>query len=607
MAKLGIGPYIPDSTIPRASPFDAPPVTGRFKGFTTQVKQTLFNAPTSSFLAWERGKALEQDNPGTFLTSAQWKNSSFFRPQVPGLPPLSFPNGVDSNRAKMAADRYDVKAERQGFINNMQPGFLSGGTRFVGGAIGFLLDPVNAATVAATTIDPALAEVLIGTIGTKVGLTAEAIARGGIGVRAARAALRAPLGAFEGAVTFTPDAVAQYKANNFFGEHTSIAEPLMEIGAGAAFGGFIRGVGGFGKVIEPEANEMAKQTAAAQLLRGKSSSVMPLIVNGYKDARDLEQPVNPELVSKVNDSLKDRQTQIEDQISQQSEKVNKLSEKPLVTKRPTSGDTLVQRINKVLSISENKRSPRQTNLLTRESHLEEVQRAQQISQIAPSSRTQAENEFTNKFNTPAGEKELVQNRLIKNQIDAQNAEQQLASKENETPVSLDRVKTNLNIAKHQERMAQNRLNELNKQPSFSAPLKDAHVKLFQLTHDRNILRELINEHELSLKMQEEGGEAVQLADLKFTSDIINSIRGESAFVQANADRLRDLLAEIPEGDKQAFDISLERNLAAVKELLNNKQLTSAQKEMFEAAQAAEKDTGFLTRGLKKMAQCLLKE
>ncbi len=600
---MGVGPYIPEDLLQDERPFATLPQVGDLRGGVISAESSFLGGTTNNLIQSARGAIDErEDKPGDWLTHDEWENSPLFRKQLS----KGFANGVDSNVAQMAADRLDGELERQDQLNRMGPGFLSMVSRGVGSVIGWSLDPINAATVAATTLSPEVALPIEALIGTRMGLTAEALARTGARVGFPRRLIRAGIGLGEGAAAFTPTVVSQYIADDMFGQKTTIAQSLIDLGEGAAFGGILRGAFGFGKIITPEANAMAKQTATAQLLRGKTPSVMPIIINGYKDARATEEGSTAEQVEAVKNNIQAEQTKLDTKIAKQQTATNTLREKPLATRPLQRGPDLVQKLNEVLKTSEEKRTNPQKKFLTNEHHLTEVQEAHNISNIPDEQRSPEEQEFLARFNHPVGERAIVEERLQTHQIKTTELTRQLKETAPDNVIDQAHLKTQLDASDHNVRMAQNRLNELDRNPSFSVARKNAEVKLFNLKHSRNLSQELINEHDMVLRMSQDKGTPVDLANLKLTSDIINSVEGDSVFLQSMIDNLDSQLRDIPEKPSEAFDKILENGLANMKQLEKDGKLTEAQAEEFKQSQEAPRNIKILSKGLRDMVNCMVK-
>ncbi len=155
-------------------------------------------------------------------------------------------------------------------------------------------------------------------------------------------------------------------------------------------------------------------------------------------------------------------------------------------------------------------------------------------------------------------------------------------------------------------MAENRLAELNRVPSFSQARKAAHVKLFNLQNERNLLVDKINQHKLLLEQREFPADAVTRSELQNASDEIFSAEGNSAFNQINQDKLDTQLTTVEGPEKEIFNRQLEESFQTVKQMQDDDLLTENEEQLFEAAQASESDTNILTNGIRKMTQCLIK-
>ena len=589
-----IGPYIPEQ--PKRRPFGIGPQTGFVQGIATSFASAIEETPVPQFTRFIEAEA----QPGPHLTQKEWKNGPWFREG------LNFgPQGVNETTAKIAASRHDVKNRQQAILNDMRPGFASGVAQFVGSNMGLVIG-----NLPAFEAWPAITETTAAYIGTNIWRTETKLAQLG---------RRAIGGAAAGGITIAPNEFTKFKADQFFGQDTSIIEPILGVGMGAAFGGFIHGFFGRTKILTPRSNNLAKETAVNQLMMGKSVDVMPILKNGYKDATEARaakvkdiQDQTPELIPQIDEAQQAERTQLQGQLDNLDQqlpvaqtKVDELSRKPLVKVRRERGITLIDKINDSLRTLEGKRTKAQKFVLKNENHLREAQRAMKIRNMPDFARSRSQREHLNRFNNPQGENALVAERLQehKNKQEVLGAAAQEADM---TASTRDNITTQLDRANHQVTMAENRLAELNGAPSFSNSLKAAHVSLFDLKEERNVLRDRLNENNLSLKIQELGPDPVTSSEIKNTAAAIDSVEGDSAFNQIAQDRLDTEMKTLEGSDEQLFDRQAEAAFATVKDMADKGLLKEgAQKDLFEAAQARENDSNILIKGLKDMANCLI--
>ncbi len=593
-------PYIPEDTIIDEDPFVQPATTGRIDGAIVSGEQAFANSPLAEGIKIVQAQQVNDFNPGPHVTQQEWKNGPDFRPG------LSVPTtGINKNNAVINADRVDAENERQAVLNNMTPGFLSSGSRFIGTAIGFGLG--NAPAV---VLFPEISAVTEGLLGTNAAVGINALARlGG----------RAVGGAVAGAVTTAPDAFTRVAADNFFGQDTNIMSAMSEIGIGAAFGGVLHGAFGHTRLISNESNEVAKQLAVSQALESKFTNVMPVINNGYREAREGEAQQAAEVIPNADEAdqaiaqahqdsitnLEGQQEQLENQIPAARQKVDELSKKSLVKRSVPRGPTMIDNINAALKPIEGKRTTAQKSLLTNEKHLTEVHTVRNLREVPEADRSIDENDFINRFNNPIGEKAIVEERL-----QTARTNQQVFSRvpdADETQVSIDHRNTQLTQANHQVTMAENRLAELNKVPSFSAARKAANVKLFNLQDSRNKIVDQINERKLLLQMREHPPEAVTQSELRQASDEIASAEGDSA-ADPQAQARLDAQMETVEGPEvEVFNKQAEEAFNTVKDMQAAGQFTARDEQMFEVGKAVKSDSNILIKGIKKMSQCLIKD
>lgn len=594
-----ITPPLPESSIVDEDPFVQPASTGDIEGAIISGEQAVINSPLGAAVAVIKDQQANDFNPGPHLTQQEWKNSEWFRPG------LSAPKeGINENQAKINADRIDAKNARESALSRMTPGFLSSTSRLIGGTLGFALG--NAPALA---FFPEISAVTEGLLGTDAALGINTLARlGG----------RAVGGAVAGAVTDIPNAVSRVAADNFFGEDTSIMSAIGEIGTMAALGGVLHGVFGTTHVISSESNDIAKQLAVSQALESKFTNVMPVIKNGYRQARQGEASQIAEVTLNIDEAqvrinevqqnaikqLEAQQENLEAQIPKVQQRVTNLSRQPLVKRSVPRGPTMIDSINAALKPLEKDRTTGQKSLLTNEQHLTEVHSVRNLREIPENQRSIEENDFINRFNSPIGEKAIVGERLQTAKNNQEVFSQPGAA--DETQLTRDHQNTQLTQANHQVTMAENRLAELNKAPSFSNARKAAQVKLFNLQDARNKIVDQINEHKLLIKMRELPPDAVTQSEIQAASDEIASAEGESAFDPEAAARLSAQMETVEGTDQEVFNKQVEESFQIVKEMQNDGLLNSGEEQLFEAGQASESDTNILVKGIKDMTNCLIK-
>lgn len=603
------GPYIPSDTILKHSRFAQEPPTGLIAGAIAAGKLAVETSPLAEIPLAVKKLWINDFNRGPHLTFQEWRNSEWFRPGM-----TTSPEGIGLHNAQMNAARFDSKNELEQTLDSMPAAFLSSGSRLIGSSIGLALGNPQFALFGP------IAEVTEGLLGTGSALTIRALAKAEGGRVAARtAAGRVVGGAVAGAITITPDAVGKVMSNHEFGENTTIMSAISEIGQGAALGGLIHGGLPPRRVISPASNEEAQQAAVMQSLRSKFINVGPILKNGYREERLGEETEAAKVIPDVDEAqqartqatqasiknLEGQQEQLENQIPEAQQKVTELAKKPLVKTGAPRGQTLIDKLNSALKPVEEVRTRAQKSLITNEAHLTEVHTASKLQNIHPSQLSDEEIDFLNRFHNPGGEKALVEERLQK----AKNNQEifRRPPAEDESPASLDRQNTQLTQADFQTKMAENRLNELNKRPVFSSGRKGAEVKLFNLRNTRNKLVDLINEHKLSLEMDEMPPDAVTQAELRTASNEIESAEGDLAFDKEGAARLAAQMETVKGTAEKVFDKQLEESFTMVEQMQKDGLLNEGLKQLFKAGQASKSDTNILTKGIEKMKDCLIKE
>ena len=290
------GPTITPQVLPESQAFGEPLHLSRFEGLELSAQhefESIANAAQNYYLK----KKIETERPGQMLSEDEWKKSPYYRPGMEVKGPIG------ENVAKFEADYWDNNRIYQAQLNAMPDGFLSAASRFVGGNIGALLNPIMAVT------------------GTALG----AIAGKGANVLlqdiASRTVSAAAKGAIKGAAVnlgfVAPATLADYMVQDELNQNPSGLAAMASLGLSVGLGGLIGGVAAplsqtarFEAIQEKVAKEtntsiealkskidqtrevvtrrsflQAKDTAIAQFENDKDINVEPILQNGYREAR----------------------------------------------------------------------------------------------------------------------------------------------------------------------------------------------------------------------------------------------------------------------------------------------------------------------------------
>lgn len=332
-----------------AEVFGAPAETSLGAGINVAFQDALHSGPVAN-LSFDAEYGYNQFlHHGDFLTEDQWRESDFFRKG------LSFPNGVYQNVAALVAESHDGDTFRKDRLASMTPGFIAGTGKFVGSSIGFVLDPLNAASLV-------LAPELIGTKALPLLAEAESGAEAGLVGKAFDISSRFTIGAIEGAAILAPSELVEKASSPLTQEEKSNLSVFTTLGLGAALGGVVRVAEPFVRafvegrkqlptedvipdikeaaeqgvpqaepirpkpvgpthvsVIDDDLDRLAKQTAVSHFMEGKRVNVSPLIQKG---AYDTMTKIKADLVEKgpgaldeynnhINAGIEDLDTQIE--------------------------------------------------------------------------------------------------------------------------------------------------------------------------------------------------------------------------------------------------------------------------------------------------------
>lgn len=298
-----LGPILPSNLIQDNPEFDFAPPSSYLEGFKAEAQSMFFNSPIADFINMGREEYYKHLEPGTLLSKEEWEKSQYFRKGIDFDAIKSSQNLISENVARIVSERHDKEVERQAVLNNMPSGFTSGLIKFLGGAFGFLLDPVNVGA-------GVLADSYIGIKSAAVLSELEEASF------AQRTITKFGLGATVGGTVVAPQAFSQFAADSLFGEDPSQAATMATIAEGAALGGILHSIFGFKKPITEEANRLAKQTAVNQVLAGKSVRVEDIVEQGMYEARleDTEPPI--EQHEEAIRNVKEEQKAYEDKIAE---------------------------------------------------------------------------------------------------------------------------------------------------------------------------------------------------------------------------------------------------------------------------------------------------
>lgn len=212
------------------------------------------------------------------LTPDEYANSEYFREgiEVPE-------EGMKLSIAKITADAYDRRYQRNLTLDRAEQTLGTGALRFGAGFVGSVFDPVNIGL-------GILAPVAIGANATARAASARAVS--GITKRYGVGTGRAAAGAGEGvvgALAFEP--LAMGAANIVQDPEYGMFDAFVNVAAGAVFGGALAGIGGkFSDRIKNARRETqveATRAAIAQTIRGEPVDVdAPIISKDPEIGRD---------------------------------------------------------------------------------------------------------------------------------------------------------------------------------------------------------------------------------------------------------------------------------------------------------------------------------
>lgn len=434
------------------------------------------------------------------------------------------------DRIKSLVDsRKQVLAELNDVVQRMPSGLPTRLKKFGGDTVGFVTDPLNAATSVAA---PEL-------IGTKSVPLLNALAE-----RSALAS-RVVKGTVEGAAIMTPSAVSSLTVPHPFNDDYDALDAIQTIGFGAVFGGGIGGAIHFGsrlrellgksvdaevpKPVQPitdAANKQAMEAAIGQLASGKRVDVEAIIKQGFNDQRPiLKDPENIAMLDKsrneVARKLIDNENDI-DAAKKDLEIPEGRDAKELISKESPRVFDLASRLVDIGAKDEKARLPIERAFLEHPDIDEDVQNASQLLETPPTLMGNDEIDTLNNLRRRP-EADIVNERL-------QSSEQELASL-SEKPL------------KERSEKEQARIDELKKTriPRLKTKLKrlerdaktptfDKLTQLHKLEDDNRGLREQLFNHEAALGLSEIAPKLVTGDDLKNIADKMTTPKGNTTFV-----------------------------------------------------------------------------
>lgn len=268
------GPQLDSNSIQDFTDLTGVDRTTRTQGLLTSAEEAFMHSPVS------RIKDLATPDTGSTFAYDNWKDSQYYREGL-DFKAMSNKDGVVSeSHAKIASVNFDGERLRQERLQNMPPGILSSGSRFVGELIGQSLDPINAG---ANSLSFGVA-----------GIATKAIALAGKAAFAARAGI----GAVAGAAALAPQSVLDYSAASYEGQPVSAYDALQGMAINAALVGVLHGAFGPRAIVKGNDLKQAMKTAVNQTESGKFPEISPIIQNGYATARKAEEDMAGDLLKK---------------------------------------------------------------------------------------------------------------------------------------------------------------------------------------------------------------------------------------------------------------------------------------------------------------------
>jgi hypothetical protein len=383
-----------------------PPTTPRLLGAATEFVDTMQQLPLADLTSHMVGLYDEKYNPGRFMNFNEIKEAY---PLVAD----QFKDGGHENLIRDINDKKHKELYNQNIINNMQPGALSGLTKFAGFGIANAMSPTN--YLAGFGVEA--------TVGKFGAMIASKIPETNI---AAKFAARAGFGVTEGGLAVTPIALSTSDYYKQIGMPISAWDTAKMIGFGAGLGGILRTAIGFKNPIAPEAHENAFAVAQDQMAAGKKVDVGLVVKDGNYKARNLEDPADVEALNVIRDDMQKKVSDLSEKIEKEKKNFEELSKDKEVSplEKITDGREIVDRAERLNRIPEELRTAEENSFMKSLPDTDEIKAALTFKNISRDELLPKEQKFLDRFEN-GEEPEMLKKNIASRETEIERLKKQI--------------------------------------------------------------------------------------------------------------------------------------------------------------------------------------
>ena len=506
-----------------------PPTTPRLLGAATDFVDTMQQLPLADLTSHLVGLYDEKYNPGRFMNFNEIKEAY---PLVAD----QFKDGAHENVIRDINDKKHKELYNQDVINNMQPGALSGLSKFGGFAIANAMSPTN--YLAGFGVEA--------TVGKFGAMVASKIPETNI---AAKFAARAGFGVTEGGLAVTPIALSTTDYYKQLGMPISPWDTAKMIGFGAGLGGILRTAIGFKSPIAPEAHENAFATAQDQMAAGKKVDIGLVVKDGNYKARALEDPADVEALNTIRDDTQKKVSGLSDEIEKEKENFEELSKDKEVSplEKITDGREIVDRAERLNKIPEEFRSQEENSFMNKLPNTDEIKAALTFKNISTDELLPKEQKFLDRFEN-GEEPEMLKKNIASRETKLEKLKNDLDKTSEEDEIARGKIKDEIEETERRVKQSKERLKELRKFEREPERVKASRAKIRELEREHAAMQKMVEDTDAHIGLLNSDSNPVNVPELKAGAEQVNSWKGEdttnlSDFKEAEEDAAAP---EVPE-------------------------------------------------------------
>lgn len=544
-------------------------------------------------------------SPGKTYTKKEWENSQWFREG------LSFDNLVGDNNtasqyvAELAARNKDEKEAFEARLENMKPGFLNSASKITGDTIGFLLDP---ASIAGGGLAFKAAKILKNAKYIRAGLDSA--------TRSAQLATEVGIGAAEGLTAIAPPALVDYVSQQQLGDDTAALRLIANLGLGIGLGGAVRGIFGVERVVHPEADVSATQTAASQLQSGKAVRVDEVIKDGLyrkgvteakagaatravdnldtKVAGDIEETLGRDVRTAISDRIHTQEKAIQEDIVRT--KTRTVSSE---LRKPTKAPEILKRLEQVNKIEKFELTADQKVFLNNSFKTEELKRAKDILAKPGHQRGADEISFLNRLSREGGEEALLAERLENQRLKINEIEAKLKSAETKAE-SRNLLNKELKVTRASRELGQERLAKI--ETGFDDPvLAKKHQELAKVKRLQQDIDELVTSQDILDRLANMDKPPVTPDELLNAGNAVRSFKNSASYSEREIGALEDDLRGAPKDEEKVLS-DAEKEF----EDLSSQELTQEERDFIDDVNAQTEQIENLSATIPDVINCMLR-